>query len=193
MAPFTISTLQSLEHERSHIESLPAELRNHILQLALVQDGDVDIKKGSWPSVLVTCKQLRSEGMPVFLGNNTFIATVRHLDGSTVSGWLSILRGLEKPHKRLIKSLAIRTEGDVLDVQRPDLQAASVEERLPVLFRPTLDFWNSLIEDLKAAGFTGSQIKWPGLDTQRLKQLSPLERICYCVQTATANQHILTP
>lgn len=68
------------------------ELRNNILALTLIEDGDIEIKKGSWPGILVNCKQLRQEGVPIYLGNHTFLAIIEDLDKELLC-WLEIPEG----------------------------------------------------------------------------------------------------
>lgn len=65
--------------EDSPLSRLPTELRNEIYHLALIEENPVLINSDTrrvWraPALLQTCRQLRAEASPVFLGNNAFLS-----------------------------------------------------------------------------------------------------------------------
>ena len=84
----------SLAHPSTHsatdstcrLLKLPAELRNCIYRLALVQEGDIVYNKDGYarPAVLNTCKKIRSEALKIFYYENTFISTISNYDVTAV-------------------------------------------------------------------------------------------------------------
>lgn len=72
--------------EETTLQTLPAELRNRIYELALVKDERIEVKLyfdrtrtdkvisriANYPSLLQTCRQIREEASPIFYGQNVF-------------------------------------------------------------------------------------------------------------------------
>jgi hypothetical protein len=107
---------------------LPAELRNRIYELILIQDEEIDaatwcrlphsprclpggsipsfrslIIHGFEPALLSTCKQVRKEGLPIFYGQNTFFGGPGE---STI--WLNWLQKLSPLKRGLVKNIKLR-------------------------------------------------------------------------------------
>lgn len=78
--------------DHSPFARLPAELRNHIYDLALVDAGRIEVNRNlstHWnpPPLLQACRQLRNEASPVYYGNNTF--TIEHWNAlKALETWL---------------------------------------------------------------------------------------------------------
>ena len=79
-----------MEH-KSAFFNLPAELRNRIYEFVLLQEDDEAIEIGSTgvpePSLLLTCKQIRKEGLPIYYEENTFDIFSRDFDSSVMLKW----------------------------------------------------------------------------------------------------------
>ena len=79
-------------HLRSRLLKLLAELRNRIYQQALVVHHDIAIGQQLYgrlqlveePSLLITCRQVRHEALPIFYADNTFICYDRSILGMCV-------------------------------------------------------------------------------------------------------------
>lgn len=76
--------------QHSPLLNLPAELRNHIFKLAVVKDHPIEIY--SWvahrkAALLATCKQIRSEALAIYYGENTFIFPLPWNPKVTESKW----------------------------------------------------------------------------------------------------------
>lgn len=108
---------QADQDTRCHLLSLPAELRNRIYEFALIRGDPIDMatwalppqgefyrkycRYGDWsmecfasePCLPFSCKQVRSEGLPIYFGSNTFDYTVDHApdEGQTWKLWLQRL------------------------------------------------------------------------------------------------------
>lgn len=71
----------------NHLERIPAELRNSIFHVAMVEERPIDVTR-SWPGLTGTCKQFRHEALAIYLGNNAFVAHVKDLNDKPVISWL---------------------------------------------------------------------------------------------------------
>lgn len=159
---------------RSRCESrsiaLPAELRNSILRLILVEPLPIRIKKpgalghASWPCLANACQQLRDETLPIFLGNYTFIRGSEGLRSAytALTAWLTTLKAVPFNTKRLIKSLTVELTRDMLgvDPNRPaaDTDLWSIEDNVWLF-----DFCGSLLFQMPDAGLMAHQLNWPGV------------------------------
>jgi hypothetical protein len=117
---------------------LPAELRNRIYELALLEDGDIDTHTwctpvdiptlaislsglrpqkfyNSEPSLLLTCRQIRREGLPIFYGVNTFSVGILGC-----SEWL---RGLTAEKRDMVKRVRVVCCVDIYDLSEEDIKA----------------------------------------------------------------------
>ena len=71
---------------------LPAELRNRIYRLALLEPDAIKINDSSTPqepSLLSACRQIRQEAISIYYGENHFELQVADLDPTTAQKWLS--------------------------------------------------------------------------------------------------------
>lgn len=135
---------------------LPAEIRNHIFQLALVDRDSNASALG--PSITGTCQDIRAETLPVFLGNTTFVFRSHNLGKKLALQWLSAIEGHSAEHKRLM-TILISAEGQLLKRTAGPLSHLTT-------FSPNFDFWNALIVRIKQAGLTSTQLIWEGINTQ---------------------------
>ena len=89
-----ISTAPST-HDQSgcRLLRLPAEIRSAIFHFALLEDGTLDVAS-RWPGITGTCKEIRAETLPVFLGRNNFTAYIKDLNDKPLRHWLDTVRGL---------------------------------------------------------------------------------------------------
>lgn len=168
----------------------------------------IEIKKERWPEMLETCRQLREEGMPVYLGNKIFtsqitddyaraplswpdrskpITLIRTFDTAALDAWLQVLQALPAEWKKLIDTVTMHCECELLDF--------SAEYRSPtarkhwIQTRPNFTFWYSLVSNLKAARLTAQQLVWPGVATTGTTPYVKLRDILL----HTVNKHVLTP
>lgn len=86
--------------------NLPAELRNEIYSLALVQDTRIMVSTSlpylKEPALLAVNRQMRSETLPVWYSENVF-----QINGSSPS--VKFLRSLGSERLQLLKTLRIST------------------------------------------------------------------------------------
>ena len=77
------------DNSKSRFLSLPAELRNEIYRLVLVEDKRLNIKKDlpTQPGLLRACRQTRQEGLDIYLQDNYFVFYINHFDASTYLQW----------------------------------------------------------------------------------------------------------
>lgn len=77
------------ESAECHLLELPAELRNDIYRLALVQDSDIDVNHTRFakPALLSTCKQIRHEACKIFYAENDSRIHVPDYDCSALCKW----------------------------------------------------------------------------------------------------------
>lgn len=129
--------------DSSLLSTLPAELRNAIYEMAVLEEDAIDVNikpvssrspnsdSGHWPSwkppaLLQTCRQVRSEAAPIFYGNNTFAVSrwrfMRDASGLLILiKWLSLI-GAES--RALLRDIHIR------DHALSDLDTLQLEKRL---------------------------------------------------------------
>jgi hypothetical protein len=79
------------------LRKLPAEIRNRIYELLLPQ-GEERVDINSHRSLFQVCKQIRNEALPLYIGNNTFSASLRTLPGKfsdafRILNWLDGVNG----------------------------------------------------------------------------------------------------
>lgn len=87
--------------------SLPAELRNRIYRLALVQDAEIRIAPSHSPppepALLSTCRQVRGEARNIYYQDNTFLFGVSDFDAAM----LVTFESRSRTHRRANHSLAL--------------------------------------------------------------------------------------
>lgn len=62
--------------QRSRLLTFPAELRDHVFRLALVNGSPIEVypeEAANKAALLATCKQIRSEALAIYYSENTFI------------------------------------------------------------------------------------------------------------------------
>lgn len=70
---------------------LPAELRNHIYELVLIQDGTINITT-PLPSLLSTCRQFRIEGRDLYFRRNKFEHAIKNFDNTKLQEWEHLMQ-----------------------------------------------------------------------------------------------------
>lgn len=98
--------------QRIPFTTLPAEIRNHIYELALpskevelvVASPFLDdlMALGIQPAITRTSKQLRSETLPMFYTNATFVAYIKGFDFSHLVRWAKNITSSPSPPKILV-------------------------------------------------------------------------------------------
>lgn len=154
----------------SRLLALPAELRNSILRQALVECAPIRIEEpgplaqAAWPCLADTCRQLRDEALPVFLGNNTFLVESEGLGSppSALRTWLGRVKAVPFDTKRLIKSLTIEITRHMPRVEQDGSTVKfdlwSVKDNMQLF-----DLCDSLLCHISDAGLMAHQLIWPGL------------------------------
>lgn len=102
--------------EISRLQSLPAELRNHIYQLAVVHERSVDaavhatgsestgLSPCHWrfdcvqPALAATCRQIRNEILPIYYGENVFRFKIWTACSGQELGWWEVAARPSLPH-----------------------------------------------------------------------------------------------
>ncbi|KAF7196146.1 hypothetical protein HII31_02547 [Pseudocercospora fuligena] len=83
-APVAITTLPPNEDQLQpcHLLGLPAELRNYIYRLVMLEQDYIDITPRSYarPALLDTCRQTRSEGLKIYYYENKFEIKINDFD-----------------------------------------------------------------------------------------------------------------
>ena len=91
--------LKAAPSKQSRILTLPAELRNRILEFALIEDQPILLylaqivptriqAKPDIPGVVNSCRQLRGEGLPLYYGGNKFKRIQQPSTFPNLSRWL---------------------------------------------------------------------------------------------------------
>ena len=139
--------------QQDDIRLLPAELRNEILRLAIVEDAPIEVTQ-CWPGITGTSKQLREETLAIYFGNNKFQARIVDLEDTAFIAWLEKMKGIAAHHKYLITSLEVVTEGRMIHMEpRSGHQTGACF--------PNFEFWDNIIAHIACAGFTAGQVTWP--------------------------------
>jgi hypothetical protein len=83
---------ESVTTERTHLLTLPAELRNQIWQLVVVSDVPLAIVGSSpeQPGLTRACRQTRNEALGFFYRKNTFNCTIANYDPSNFKKYRKI-------------------------------------------------------------------------------------------------------
>lgn len=132
-------------HEQSPLIELPAELRNNIYRKALLRDGEISVsskESPDEPALLATCRQIRSEVLPIYYGENNFVAVIRVLQGPRLSA-IDVnerLTALTDERSKLIKRLRVCLEPKDEILQR-NLSASSAELWLDIARKEGWDLW----------------------------------------------------
>lgn len=73
-----------LSLKQCHLLELAAELRNRIYEYALVEDDDVEIRPETFaqPGLLLTCRKIRAEALPIYFLDNVFKFNIRKFEAS---------------------------------------------------------------------------------------------------------------
>ena len=192
---------ESAAHKESVIEKIPAEIRNRILELALVRDEHIELNETHWPAILGTCKRLRQEGTPIYLGNNTFFAHITKKGDKALAHWLDILHGLPQRWIGLVRSITfVFVDTDYRSAKPnallpPQAQRAwkyrprIIECRLTISeCMPWFEYFNSLIAKIRSAGLTAQQLVWPGICVAEEFSLLQLR---HSADRAILNEYIL--
>lgn len=90
------------DSRNSRLLGLPAELRNNIYRLALVEGEIITPAQGSMPSVpplLSTNRQIQAEAASIYVQENMFAFDIDNLDGSKVTELCSA--ALVRRHRRV--------------------------------------------------------------------------------------------
>jgi hypothetical protein len=91
---------------------LPAELRNRIYRLTLLEPDAIkinDSSKPQEPSLLSACRQITQEAISIYYGEIHFDLRVTGLDPTTAQKWLS--GSTLRPESKHTTRLTIRTTG----------------------------------------------------------------------------------
>lgn len=71
---------------------MPAELRNRIYDLAIVEDNKIDVREAKvQPAIAQTCRQIRQETKGSYIAKNTFVAHVEENKYEFLLLWLKAL------------------------------------------------------------------------------------------------------
>jgi len=81
---------------KSPLMKLPAELREHIYRYTIVSDSPIvtdphDTATIKQPNLLLTCRQIRSETLPIYYRENTFDIPINNMDGAGMIPFLCLL------------------------------------------------------------------------------------------------------
>lgn len=170
--------------QTSYFQRLPPEVRNAIFGLALVNDEPLDVEQ-PFPGITGTCKQLRSESLPVYLGNNNFVVSVPNRNFHSIMLWLRIIEGLPPETKALIRSLTVNCEGYIL------YGLDSIE--LSNAVKPEFDVWNNLIRLIAQSGLCATQLSWPGLPQAGTEDSILVSGVTYALGKNLYNNYVLHP
>lgn len=125
---------ETLQNKPCEFLDLPAELRNRVYHLSLVEshpiqaiyrggreDESIWVKPPEQPALTFTCKKVRQETLPIFFGQNSFVfdtSTVSHQKSSIIS--IKAFREIVafwvrtcKPYQHLIRSVGAMDHRDV--------------------------------------------------------------------------------
>lgn len=174
------STANDQVSQPCHLLALSPELRNQIYYLALVEPTPLHLNNPSptekpggdrhysptavQPSLLRTCRQIRSESLPVFYGNNAF---------QIYGGYLLIARwwkALSERDQGFIKDIRRITESGPWNSEEPAVLAANrletmLEDAGAVIHRGVLraSFWKDSRVEEKQTGAPKSRM-WANAD-----------------------------
>lgn len=90
---------------------MPAEIRNHIYELVLVSESPIkatEHPRDAIPPLLQVCRQVRSEALPIFYSQNTFLHVVTDANTAHLCLWLSSIGPQSCRH---LTNLAVCCEG----------------------------------------------------------------------------------
>ena len=76
-----MATAPSASNNLAHLQRIAGELRNDIPSRTPIEHDEIAIEKASWPGILHNLEQLREEGMPTYVGNIAFVASLKDLNG----------------------------------------------------------------------------------------------------------------
>lgn len=104
-----IATMATNRTQHSHLLDLPPELRNRIYREVLLKTDSIQVTGQGYerPSLLTTCRQIRSEGLSIFYHENSFSILMSDYDISVWHKW--IRRGAELPDS-IFKDRRVRAE-----------------------------------------------------------------------------------
>lgn len=115
------------QRSRCSLLDLPAELRNQIYQLAVVEKKPITVtqriphtfttyylKPPERPALAQTCKQLQQEVLPVFFGQNTFVLDLPR--GHSPQAWRELIRAWIRRYRAYVH--LIRSVGAVEHLHR---------------------------------------------------------------------------
>ena len=158
---------------------LPAELRNRIYTLALVNDETFDITERHRtnvdrvePGLLATCRQVRDEALSIFYGGNTFAGA--HGDSKLVHAFLkhlppAKLQLLKQVRRTIIDSRALwggpEWPDDAKQLIRRCARAYGIDKTYKFLVRSSV-----LLQPVQLIGTT--ETLWVSLD--RLDEFLPV-------------------
>lgn len=152
----TSTSLSARTTSHDHFSSLPAELRNEICALVLLSDDCVVPILGAFPPLTRTCKLLRAESMPIYLGTREFGCTIASRDRTSLLDWLEILSGLDANVKRAFTRLHLAFDGGILEM-RP-VCGCHHDAGRGFCWSPNMDLWDALVVRLAKAGLVPAQI-----------------------------------
>lgn len=141
---FIISIHSAIPPERYHTElsnlgnmdnsplaRLPAELRNYIYELVLIETQPIEVNWGYsnlWiaPPLLQTCRQARSEAAPIYYSGSTF--TIMHVNTQTkLEAWL---RTIGPDARRFLRQVRVGLGWEALGSGRRLERREDYERRL---------------------------------------------------------------
>ncbi|KAK3706010.1 hypothetical protein LTR37_013004 [Vermiconidia calcicola] len=186
------SRTETSSEPTSHFDRIPAETRNQIYELLLVEEGPVDINaSGGWPGILSAWKQLGDEAASIYLRNANFTVTILDLNSNALVNWLEGFKHVPAELKTLVKSVKVVCLGDMIN--RDDGGYGHP------IYSANFDYWHNLIDKISASGLKSHQLQWPGLvdlDLSIAKTRAGYSDARPCplgVQKYLLNEFILTP
>jgi len=126
--------------EKKHILNLPPELRNAIYEFTVIEPHQVPITSRQ-PGLTRTCRQVRSESLPMYLQRNAFKASARN--------WTGI--------DQLVKSFAAMRRTHAQQITRLTIEKPRCLSPHQILATQHLD---KLIWRLKSSGIAAGAVTW---------------------------------
>ncbi|KAK5124260.1 hypothetical protein LTR85_001963 [Meristemomyces frigidus] len=139
--------MSAVQDDHSPLLALPPELRNHIYEDTIADGENVIIAEDgtmqSQPSLLLTCRQIRAESLPLYY-DNTFRLTISDDDKATAIAWLHSLAPNE--HGSRIRALIIEISFDA-------------SKRVPIKPKTTPDRWGLLGKETVKCGLPTARVR----------------------------------
>jgi len=171
LPPITEENTNEIVNEQpTHLLRLPAEIRNEILFLILVDSDEGEtISINSHPltpiprpSIVNTCQQLRQEALPIHLANHTFRLYLHDFQAKQAFRWLD---GLAPRYIQHIKALEIVSPRITAypPVAPPTTRKLRSRKRPQPPYHYVLDDWDRILTHIKSIGLTAPQLYWLGI------------------------------